>query len=215
MLGHLLDGGLIMFPLLILSILGIAIIIDRMRTFKMAVVDKQALHNAIIGSLEDGDINTAIHKCEDFRGPVSAVLMVGLLKLRKLVQIGKPVSEIEVNVDKAMSDYAPRMIETLEKRLNILNMIATISPLLGMTGTVTGMIASFQGLASAGALDAGAVSSGIAEALVTTAAGLIIAIPSVVAYNVFSKKIDSFILDIEEASTNLHEQISLNCGVSE
>jgi len=106
-----------------------------------------------------------------------------------------------------MADYAPHVIESLEKRMNLLTMIGMVSPLLGMTGTVTGMIASFETMSSG--LDAGAVSAGISEALVTTAAGLIVAIPAVVAYNIFAKKVDRFILEIEESSTDLIDYITL------
>ncbi len=95
----------------------------------------------------------------------------------------------------------------LEKRLNLLLMVASVSPLLGMTGTVTGMIASFETMSSG--LDANMVSAGIAEALVTTAAGLIIAIPSVVAYHIFAKKVDKLILEIEESGNELVDAIAM------
>jgi biopolymer transport protein ExbB/TolQ len=81
-----------------------------------------------------------------------------------------------------------------------------------MTGTVTGMIASFNAMAESGGLDAGGVAAGISEALVTTAAGLIIAIPAVVAYNIFSKKVDRHILQIEDATSELADFIALGRG---
>lgn len=210
MLGHILDGGAIMIPLLVLSVLAVAIIIDRVRAFREATVDTSELQNAVISRLEDGRIDDAIRECERVRGPVAAVLLVGLLKFRKLLQRERPLAEIEENVNKTMGDYAPHVIEAIEKRLNLLIMVGSVAPLLGMTGTVTGMIRSFQSLAGAGAMDATAVSTGIAEALVTTAAGLIIAIPAVVAHNVLSKRIDRFVLDIEESATRLIDLITLD-----
>ena len=101
------------------------------------------------------------------------------------------------------------MVEVLEKRLNLLTLVASISPLLGMTGTVTGMIAAFGAMREAGGLQGGAVAGGIAEALVTTAAGLLIAIPAVVAATVFSKKVDRQVLEIEEATTEVVNMITL------
>jgi len=210
MLGHILDGGAIMIPLMLLSVLAVAIIIDRLRAFCEATVDTSKLQGSVISHLEDGHVEEAIRECERFKGPVAAVLMVGLLKFRKLLQRKRSLAEIEANVNKTMGDYAPHVIEALEKRLNLLIMVASVAPLLGMTGTVTGMIRSFQSLAGAGALDATAVSTGIAEALVTTAAGLIIAIPAVVAHNILTKRIDRFVLDIEESSTRLIDLITLD-----
>jgi biopolymer transport protein ExbB len=207
MLKHILDGGAIMIPLLILSVVAIAVIIDRIRVFRLAQADSSALRESIVKQLEAGQIEQAIRECETQKGPVAAVLMVGLIKFRKLMMRGRSMTEIEANVNKTMADYAPHVIESLEKRLNLLTMIGGVSPLLGMTGTVTGMIASFESMS--GGLDATAVSSGISEALVTTAAGLIIAIPAVVAYNIFAKKVDRFILEIEESSTELIDFITL------
>ncbi|NQT91183.1 MAG: MotA/TolQ/ExbB proton channel family protein [Lentisphaerae bacterium] len=215
MLGHILDGGAIMIPLMLLSVLAVAIILDRVRAFREATVDTAKLQGAVTSNLVDGRVDDAIRECERFRGPVAAVLMVGLLKFRKLLLRKRPLAEIEANVNKTMGDYAPHVIEALEKRLNLLIMVASVAPLLGMTGTVTGMIRSFQSLAGAGALDATAVSTGIAEALVTTAAGLIIAIPAVVAHNILSKKIDRFVLDIEESATRLIDLITLDYMIEE
>src|SRR5690606_27988171 len=117
--------------------------------------------------------------CQERKGPVAAVLLVGIHKYKLLKGLGKSATEIEANVNKTMEDYSPHVVEALSQRLNLLVLVASLSPLLGMTGTVTGMIKSFSVMASAG-VDAGAVGAGIAEALVTTAAGLIIAMPSVI-----------------------------------
>lgn len=210
MLEHMLDGGPMMVPLMLLSVLALAVIVDRIRAFREAEIDTAGLQETVITNLEKGDVDGAVKECEDFKGPVAAVLMVGLLKFRKLLHRGRPLAEIEANVNKTMGDYAPHVIEALEKRLNLLAMIGSVAPLLGMTGTVTGMIRSFRSLGEAGALEATAVSDGIAEALVTTAAGLIIAIPAVVAYSILSKKIDRFVLAIEESATKLIDLITLD-----
>ncbi len=209
MLPHILEGGVIMFPLLALSILGIGIIIDRYRAFRVAEVDTKSLRRAVTRDMEAGKIDDAIRECEKYKGPVAAVLMVGLLKFRKLVRRGRPMSEIENNVTQTMSDYSPHMVEALEKRLNALTMIASVSPLLGMTGTVVGMITAFGAMAQAG-MDASGVAKGISEALVTTASGLRIAVPCVIAYSYFSRKLERFTLEIEEASTEVMDIITLH-----
>jgi biopolymer transport protein ExbB len=207
MLQSLMDGGILIVPLVILSILSIAVIIDRMRAFKIASADTRELRSSILENLEAGEVDKAIRDCESFEGPVAAVMLVGLVKFRKLVNLGRPLTEIESNVNKTMGDYAPHLIEALEKRLNMLTMIAAVAPLLGMTGTVTGMIKSFDTMKDG--MDAGAVAVGISEALVTTATGLIVAIPAVIAFSFFSKKIDRIVLDMEESATDLIDAITL------
>ena len=211
MLEHIIDGGTIMVPLVLLSILAFAVIIDRMRAFKAAEQDVQSLRKAVTDHLYSGNVDDSIKACEGSSGPVAAVMMVGLQKFRKLLKLNKPMNEIETSVNKAMGDYAPHVVETLEKRMNLLTMIAAVAPLLGMTGTVTGMISSFDSMASAG-MDAAAVSGGISEALVTTAAGLIVAIPAVVAYNIFVKRVDRIVLDIEESATEIVDLIAHDYG---
>ncbi len=208
MLGYILKGGYIMFPLMFLSILGAAIIIERLRVFRLAQTDTFALRQDVNRQLEQGRLNEAVSACQRYAGPVAAVLMVGLDKYRRLLVHGRSLAEIETSVSKTMEDYAPRAMEPLEKRVNILALIASISPLLGMTGTVTGMISAFNEMVYSG-VDAGGVAGGISEALVTTATGLLIAIPSLVAYNIFSKKVDRFTLDMEESTTDLLDFIAL------
>jgi len=209
MLEQIIKGGYIMIPLVGLSIVALAVIIDRIRAFRLAEVDSSALRTRVIDLLEDNRVDEAIEACERFRGPVAAVLLVGLHKFRKLIGLGRDPAEIEGNVTRTMSDYAPHVIEALEKRLNLLTLIATVSPLLGMTGTVTGMITSFDAMRQMGGLEGGAVAGGIAEALITTAAGLLIAIPAVIAYNLFSKRVDHYVLEIEETATELIDFITL------
>jgi len=209
MLEQILNGGYIMIPLVGLSILAIAVIIDRVRAYRVASVDAGALRGEVIDLIEENKVDDAIAACERFQGPVAAVLLVGLQKFRRLMRLGRSAAEIEGNVTRTMSDYAPHVIEALERRLNLLLLIAAVSPLLGMTGTVTGMIRAFSKVAELGAIKGAAVAGGISEALVTTAAGLIIAIPAVIAHNIFSRKVDRYVLDIEESTTELIDFITL------
>lgn len=208
MLEYILDGGYVMFPLLLLSVLAVAIIIDRARAFRLAEIDTSSLRLEVIRRLEDGDIDSAIKACERSKGPVAAVLLVGLHKYRQLASRGRSATEIEANVTKTMGDYAPHVVEALEKRLNLLTMIGAVAPLLGMTGTVTGMISAFDEMRRSG-VSGDAVAGGISEALITTATGLLVAMPAVVAYNIFAKKVDRYVLDIEETATSLIDFITL------
>lgn len=210
MLKYLLDGGFIMLPLLGLSIVGLAVIIDRLRVFRLASEsDAESLFHKVTDCIDRGDLEAAIKACHDAKGPIAAVFYVGLHKYRALLKLGQDKAELENNLTKTIGEYAPHVIESLEKRLNLLVMVASVSPLLGMTGTVTGMIRSFDSMSQMGGLQGGAVAGGISEALITTATGLIIAIPSVIAYNIFSRRVRYFTLQIEEKASDLIEYIRL------
>lgn len=208
MLTYLLDGGPIMLPLLLLSILTLAIIIDRVRAFRAAGENFDQLRMDVNQRLMDEELDEAIKRTEQEEGPVAACLLVGLQRYRKMQLRKRNPEEMETAVSKTMEDYAPKAISGLEKRLNLLVLIASVSPLLGMTGTVTGMIKSFDKMAASAGLDPAAVSGGIAEALITTAAGLIVAIPAVVAYNLFSRRVEEYNIAIEECVTDVVTCIS-------
>jgi len=205
MLKHILDGGFIMLPLLGLSVLAVAVIIDRLRALRAAERDNAESKEELKSLITRKKFKETLDHCRFSQGPIAAVLAVGLERFLNMKQAKKDGTELEGAVDKAMSDFAPHVIESLEKRLNLLTMVGGVSPLLGMTGTVTGMIASFATMSQG--LDQAAVSVGISEALVTTASGLIIAIPAVVAYNIFSKRVDRLVLEIEEFSNILLDHI--------
>ena len=209
MLEYLIDGGPLMVPLLLCSVVAVSVIIDRIRAFRRADVDSVLLREEVNDCLERGQVDGAIAACGRHRGPVAAVLLAGLQKLRTLSRRGRSTAEIELAVKTSMEDYAPRVLGVLEKRMNLLTLIGSVSPILGMTGTVTGMIRSFNVMAAAGGLQATAVAGGISEALITTAAGLIIALPAIVAYNLFAKKVDAFAEQMDESVTGLIDFISV------
>ena len=209
MMNFLMDGGWMMLPLVICSILLVAVIIDRCRAFRAAAkFDPKTLRERVVQLVSDGDVAGAAAACRESEGPVAAVLLTGLEKFVRLKQKGKSEAEIEAGVTKAMEDYAPKSLNGLEKRLGLMVLIASVSPLIGMCGTVTGMINSFSVMAEAAGLDPGAVAGGISEALITTAAGLIIAIPGVVAYNMFQKRVEEWNLQLEGAITDFIESFA-------
>ncbi|MEM1206295.1 MAG: MotA/TolQ/ExbB proton channel family protein, partial [Acidobacteriota bacterium] len=137
-------------------------------------------------------LRDAIKICEQYRGPLASIMKAGLLKY------GQPKEDIEKTIETAALHEMAR----LEKRLVILASVANVAPLLGFFGTVSGMIQSFEALAEQGLSNPGAVAAGISEALVTTAAGLLVAIPVQLAYNYFMNSINKSVRDIE-TSTNM------------
>ncbi len=209
MLRYLLDGGMCMWPLLGLSIVGLAVVFDRWRVFNLASVDTSVMRRLILHLVAAGKVDDAVRLCEETKGPVAAILLVGLDRYRKLLRLRRSKDEIELSVTRSMQDYAPHVIGALEKRVGLLLMVGSVSPLVGMLGTVTGMIKAFAAMASAGALQGSVVAGGIAEALITTAAGLIIAVPAVIFYNVFITKLDQYTAKIEESVTEFVDFIHL------
>ena len=207
MLGILMDGGWMMLPLLACSILGLAVIIDRLRAFRAAGSGHEELRKFVRGKLEEGDVTAAIEKAGASTGPVAAVLLMGLNRFVKLAGRGRSNEDAASSAVRSMEEYAPKALRPLENRLNLLVLVAAIAPLLGMTGTVTGMITSFDVMASAAGLDPGAVAGGIGEALITTAAGLLVAMPCAVCYNLFTRKVDELTASIDTALTDMMETV--------
>ena len=207
MLTLLMDGGWMMLPLLACSILGLAVIIDRARAFRAAGNAHEALRKSLRAKLEARDLAAALGTLEGQNGPVAATLLTGMNRLVKLVSGGKALPEATLAAVRSMQEYAPKALRPLENRLNLLVLVAAVSPLLGMTGTVTGMISSFDVMASSAGLDPGAVAGGIGEALITTAAGLIVAIPCAVAYNLYTKRIDDLTATLDTSMTDFMETV--------
>ena len=187
------QGGAVMWILLVFSIISVAVIIERalvLRAAKIKVNEFLAkLRKALI---VNRSIRDAIKICEQYRGPLASIMKAGLLKY------GEPKEDIEKTIETASLHEIGR----LEKRLVFLSSTANVAPLLGFYGTVSGMIRSFEALAEQGLSNPAAVASGISEALVTTAAGLLVAIPVQLAYNYFMNSINKSVRDIE-TSTNM------------
>ena len=207
MLGLLMDGGWMMVPLLACSIFGLAVIIDRLRAFRAAGNDFEMLRKNVRGKLDQGDVAGAMELASNAKGPVAATLLTGLNRFVKLAGRGRANEEAAASAIKSMEEYAPKAMRPLENRLNLLVLVAAIAPLLGMTGTVTGMITSFDVMASSAGLDPGAVAGGIGEALITTAAGLLIAMPCSVFYNIFTRKVDDMTASIDTGLTDMMETV--------
>ncbi len=207
MLQLMMDGGWMMVPLFACSVFGLAVIIDRFRAFRAAGRDHASLRADVRARLLEGDVAAAMERASRSEGPVAATLLEGLGRFVRLVGKGKTPEEAANLAAKTMEDYAPIALKPLETRLNLLVLVAAIAPLIGMTGTVTGMIASFDVMASSAGLDPGAVAGGIGEALITTAAGLIVAMPCAVCYNLFTSRNDEFASTIDACLADILETV--------
>lgn len=190
-------GGPVMWPLLASSILGVTVIFWRWWALRHARAGVPAFLKELRGTLVNGDIPAAIQVCERHRGPVPSIVKAALLRA------GRPKDEVEM----ALQDASAHELAVLEHGLPILATVAMIAPLLGFLGTVTGMINSFEALASVGLNNPAAVASGISEALITTAAGLMIAIPVQMAYNLFVTNVNSLVRNMESAAHIVLEAI--------
>ena len=210
MLEKLLLGGPLMIPLFICSLISLAVVYDRWVSFRAnRKIDTKSLRAKVMSSLQSGNIDAAIQECETTKGPISAVMLAGLRSYRQLSDKGESSETMRMVVGEVMEDYGAQAMGQVNKRLDVLTIIGTSAPLLGMTGTVTGMIASFAALSNAAASAAGGaqVANGISEALVTTAAGLVIALLAVIPQSVFNRWSDEIELEIEEVNISFAEFI--------
>jgi len=204
MLEILIKGRWMMVPLLACSILVLSVFIDRARAFwTNRRVDSRSLRSRILALLEAGQLSEAASLCAQTPGPVSAVILTGLKSYAKHKRIIRRAESVTNVMEKAMEDYSQHALSAVEKRLGVLSTIGAAAPLLGMTGTVLGMINSFEKLAGAGGLDPSVVAVGISEALITTASGLLIGLAAVIPYSFFSSMSDKLALEIDEAQTEL------------
>jgi len=205
-----LKGGPFMIPLMSCSIIGLGVIIERFRYLRDVAVDNTGLRMKTAALVSNGRLRQAVLLVESTPGPVAAIFKVALRKLQFLIGLGKDPEEVEEGVIKAMEDHAIHVVADLERYLIILATIINIAPMFGFLGTVTGMINAFAAIAEAGGMDATLVAKGIGEALITTAAGLSVALPCQVAYNYFTNRVQQFVLDVEESAAHLVEVLSVS-----
>jgi biopolymer transport protein ExbB len=210
MLEHILKGGPMMIPLVICSLISLAVVYDRWTAFKKnRRIDTRSLRAKVLEHLRLNNVNAAIDECVSTKGPVAAVMLTGLRSYSHLQGKNEKSETMRMVIAQVMEEYSAQAMSVVNKRLEFLTTIGTAAPLLGMTGTVTGMIASFAGLADAGSIggSGGLVAEGIAEALVTTAVGLIVALMAVIPQSVFNRWSDQIELELEESSSEMVEFI--------
>ncbi len=190
-------GGPVMWPILLCSIFALAIILEKFWHLHKIQIDTQEFLGNILDKMKRHQIKEALSVCDDTKSPISHILKAGILKY------DRPRAQIKEAIEDASLYEIPR----IEKNLSALATIAHISPLLGLLGTVTGMVRCFQTIQAKATsfhpVSPGDLAGGIWEALLTTVAGLIVAIPTFVIYNYLVSRINNFILEMEKASTEL------------
>ncbi|HMB98033.1 MAG TPA: MotA/TolQ/ExbB proton channel family protein [Balneolaceae bacterium] len=187
------QGGILMIPLFILSIVAIYVIAERWRTLNNSKMDINSMLNSLEMMLKSGDQQRALQYCDEFDKPLARILKAGIRRL------GKSIRDIEDAIENA----GKKEIFQLEKRMNWLATIAGVAPLVGFTGTVTGMIRAFMDIQSLqGNVNPSVLAGGIWEALITTATGLIVGIIAYGFYNFLQGKINRQIFEFENASTD-------------
>jgi len=200
------DGGYLVAGLVALSIMVITYIFERLLSLKKAG-GKGPLPKflkTLVTNLNSNDIGAAVGACDAQRGSLANIVKTGLERYQELMT-KKDLNKKEKmeEVKRVIEEATMLEMPILEKNLISLSTIASISTMVGLLGTVLGMIRSFAALAKAGATDAAALSLGISEALINTAGGIAIAIMAIVAYNYFTTKIDGMTYMIDEASKDI------------
>ena len=186
-------GGWVMIPLVLLSILTIYLLIERWITIRQASSNPDAITDRVREYVRNGDVDGAIAYCERKDVPISRILQQGLERL------GRPISEIQDAVQAA----GKHETFELERKTNLLASIAGIAPMLGFFGTVIGMIRAFQEIQNLqGNVNPSVLAGGIWEALVTTAAGLLVGILALFSYNFLIGRIRRITNDMERSATD-------------
>jgi|TARA_Y100000758_G_scaffold297420_1_gene257344 biopolymer transport protein ExbB len=182
------DGGWAMYPLLILLILGIGVAIERLHNLSRAAIDAEGFFKNLEEAIKSGGPDKAAELCSATPGPVASVIHAGLLRLDRGLE----------HVEKAIDNSGAVEMAFLERGMVWLSTVANLAPMIGFLGTVSGMINAFQAIKEAGDVEPSMVAGGISEALITTAAGLIVGILIQFCYNFFANRIDKIIADMTE-----------------
>ncbi|MDX1568256.1 MAG: MotA/TolQ/ExbB proton channel family protein [Longimicrobiales bacterium] len=190
------DGGIMMYPLLLFSLVGFGVMIAKAWTLWIAHRDTDKVLTEVEELARAGRIDEAIEAAASTPGPASAILLSGLRRIQEhTIREGA--------LEQAINTTGTIELGFLERGLVILATVANVAPLTGFLGTVAGMILAFDSIEAAGNVDPALVAGGIKVALLTTAAGLVIAVPVNIAYNFFVTRIDKLVLDMEQGAQQI------------
>jgi len=195
-------GGIVMVPILLCSILAVAITLERLWTLREQRVVPTELADKVWQWVENRTLSDKQVMALQQHSPLGSVLAAGLANRHR---------ERSVMIQ-AIEDAGRHVVHDLERFLNTLGTIAAITPLLGLLGTVTGMIRTFKAITVAGIGNPAAMAGGIAEALITTAAGLLVAIPALVAYRYLRGRVEALVIQMEKESIKLVQAIDRASG---
>lgn len=189
------NWNIILLIIIACSIISFTIFIERMLHLRKSEIDTNGFIIQMRQAIKDGNIVEGVGICEQTGGAVANIVKAGLLKHNRSKD----------HIENAMEMAGLIEISNLEKNAKMLSIIAYITPLIGLLGTVLGFIQAFAEMRMSGLVDISATRIGEAMeyALVTTAAGLVVAIPSVIAYNYIVSRIESFVLEIQTTSSEI------------
>ena len=190
-------GGILMVPIVACSILALAIVLERFWTLRPSRVAPVQSINELWRWIKKKELNGRKLKALQGSSPLGRILAGGLINAKHGRDIMKESIEHE----------ASQVIHELERFLNPLGTIATITPLLGLLGTVIGMIKVFAEIQLAGVGNAGNLAGGISEALITTASGLSVAIPALICHRYFIRRVDELVVNMEQEAIKLAEVV--------
>ena len=192
-----LSGGPVLVAIVAVSIYALYVFLARFLKLSRERVDSERLMGQVNAAVRDRDLDAALDACEAHGGPVARVLRSALMRL----PYGRAA------VESAFQEASLEEEQSLTRGLRPLATVAQISPLMGLLGTVSGMIIAFAEISQQGTGDPAALADGIGQALVTTAAGLIVAIPALIGQNVLSSRVDGILLDIERRREELMGEV--------
>lgn len=200
------QGGILMWPIMFTSVVALAIVIERWLSLRRADIDTREFMDAMRQVIRQNRIQEAINICEETDVPVARIIKAGLLKHRQPREI----------IREAIEDAGRFEIPRLERYLTGLATCATVAPMLGLLGTVQGMILAFAQIQNKrGQVNPSDLAEGIGNALVTTAAGLAVAIPVLILYNYFTSRVESMIVEMEACSSELVDMLTRYRGDTE
>jgi len=190
-------GGPLMWPIILCSIAAVAIILERLWTLQDRRVLPPALTKKVWQLVDTGQINDKVIAALERNSPLGRVLAAGLANRHRPREI----------VMERLEDTGRHVVYELERFLNTLGTIAVISPLLGLLGTVTGIIRAFHAIEAGGVGDPRALSGGIAESLIATAAGMCVAIPALFSYRYLRGRVDRIVVEMEKDAIRLADAV--------
>lgn len=200
------NGGILMWPIVACSIIALGITVERLITLRRASIDTRQFMDDMRTVLRQNRIQEAIEICDETDAPVARIVKSGILKHNRSKE----------DIREAIEDAGHLEIPKLERYMSALATCANIAPLLGLLGTVAGMIKAFAMIQDRkGQVNPSDLAEGISNALVTTAAGLTVAIPTLVVYNYFVTRVDNMVLEMEISSSELVELLTKDRGERE
>jgi len=192
-------GGVLMWPILLCSIVALTIIIERFLALRRADVDAREFMDAMRQVLRQDRVQEALEQCDESNAPIARIMKAGILKHNR------PKDDIREAIEDAARFEVPR----LERYLSGLATCATVAPMLGLLGTVQGMIKCFAQIQNKrGQVSPADLAEGIGNALVATAAGLIVAIPALIVYNYFLTRVQGMVTEMEASSSELMDLLT-------